>query len=814
MKKKEKQNIYLVANSHIDPVWQWTSDEGVSAALATFKSAANLLEKYDYVFCHNESLLYERVENADPELFHNIQKLVKEGKWKIMGGWYDQPDCLVPSGESFLRQISLGREYFLEKFGAKPTTALNFDSFGHTRGLVQILAKSGFDSYVFCRPSPDIDPIAHGSFYWEGYNGSKIKALRYEGSNMYCSTLGFAGRDIKKKIEDYHDEENVLVLWGVGNHGGIASASDLEQIAALQKEYEPTMDIKHSTLEEYFSSVDPEVTISRQFLALRKSYSSAREIKKAHDDLENQLSFSEKLGAISDLSGFRPYDREIYHQSEKDLSEIEFHDVLSGTAIKRGTLEAIDKARGAIMRLKEKSFNVFASAAEHLPPAIPGDSEFVIFNPHPYEYSPFIETEILAVYPNEKEDERYSFVLKDEKGNIVPNQIITEDSNINFDRRKRLVYRTSLPPMGFKALHVHYEIKPCLKSAQEIGQDIVISDANKTVVFSKETGAITSLIIGGKERLASPSFLPLRFEDSPDPWGWGVRKLGSNYKPFGLDASSKGIFNGLKSIDLIEEGFLLTSVQCLYSLGESHIVATYKIYKDADYFDIDFHVIWNEANNGLKLSISPKGEDGYFAEMAFGQEEYVNDGEEYPCGRYVGTRQDDEDFLLINNGGLHSVSKEGKEICLTFLNGSSYCAHPSFIKGRGIIPNEKKFCESIEQGTHDFSLRVSIAPRAEDEKRTSEFNEPPYSLEFFPHGKRMSVNKDLSLSNPFILLSCFKKLKDGRFLFRLYNGSEDPQSTILSCGGTKMSVRLGGYEFESFVFDGKSFTNNSDNGIF
>ena len=69
-----------------------------------------------------------------------------------MGGWYLQPDCNMPSGESFVRQILLGKAYFKKHFGVEPKTAINFDPFGHTRGLVQILAKSGYDSYLFGRP--------------------------------------------------------------------------------------------------------------------------------------------------------------------------------------------------------------------------------------------------------------------------------------------------------------------------------------------------------------------------------------------------------------------------------------------------------------------------------------------------------------------------------------------------------------------------------------------------------------------------------------------------------------------------------------
>lgn len=60
--------------------------------------------------------MYEYIEEYVPELFEKIRELVKKGKWKITGGWYLQPDCNLPSGEAFVRQIELGRKYFAEKF--------------------------------------------------------------------------------------------------------------------------------------------------------------------------------------------------------------------------------------------------------------------------------------------------------------------------------------------------------------------------------------------------------------------------------------------------------------------------------------------------------------------------------------------------------------------------------------------------------------------------------------------------------------------------------------------------------------------------
>ena len=103
--------------------------------------AAVFCEEYDgLVFNHNEVVVYKWIEEMEPELFTRIQELVRKGKWHIMGGWYLQPDCNMPGGESFIRQMEAGREYFREKFGKQPTTAINFDPFGHSRGLVQLMA--------------------------------------------------------------------------------------------------------------------------------------------------------------------------------------------------------------------------------------------------------------------------------------------------------------------------------------------------------------------------------------------------------------------------------------------------------------------------------------------------------------------------------------------------------------------------------------------------------------------------------------------------------------------------------------------------
>lgn len=60
-------------------MWDW--EEGFATAISTFYQAAEFCDEYDYVFCHNEAILYEFIEQYDPVLFARIQRLVKEGKW-------------------------------------------------------------------------------------------------------------------------------------------------------------------------------------------------------------------------------------------------------------------------------------------------------------------------------------------------------------------------------------------------------------------------------------------------------------------------------------------------------------------------------------------------------------------------------------------------------------------------------------------------------------------------------------------------------------------------------------------------------------
>ena len=105
--------LHMIGNAHLDPAWFWQWTEGYHEAKATFRSALDRMNEYpDFVFTCSAAAYYEWIEQDEPEMFAEIRRRVQEGRWAIVGGWWIQPDCNAPCGESFARQGLIAQRYF------------------------------------------------------------------------------------------------------------------------------------------------------------------------------------------------------------------------------------------------------------------------------------------------------------------------------------------------------------------------------------------------------------------------------------------------------------------------------------------------------------------------------------------------------------------------------------------------------------------------------------------------------------------------------------------------------------------------------
>src|SRR5688500_18676001 len=118
MTEARPKKLQMIGNAHIDPVWLWHWQEGFQEVKATFRSALDrLAESEDVLFTASSACFYAWVEDNDPAMFAEIRARVAEGRWSLVGGWWIEPDCNLPCGESFVRQGLYGQGYFRSRFG-------------------------------------------------------------------------------------------------------------------------------------------------------------------------------------------------------------------------------------------------------------------------------------------------------------------------------------------------------------------------------------------------------------------------------------------------------------------------------------------------------------------------------------------------------------------------------------------------------------------------------------------------------------------------------------------------------------------------
>lgn len=395
MGMKDKK-LHMIGNAHLDPVWLWNWQEGFQEVKATFRSALDRMkEDENFIFTCSSAVFFEWVEKNNPGMFAEIKKRVEEGRWEIVGGWYIQPDCNIPSGESYVRQGLYGQRYFNEKFGKMAVTGYNVDSFGHNGNLPQILKKSGLDNYVFMRPMPLEKGLPGRVFWWKSEDGSKVLAYRipYE----YCTW----GKDLEKyterlKCELEDGEDDLMMFYGVGNHGGGPTRENLKSIYALNaREDMPVMEM--GTTSEFFETIR----------------SNGKEYHQVTGDLQHHAS-----GCYSVMSRIKRENR----RAENLLLAAEAWSTIASQAL---------------------SWDIQIEEDVTMKP-------IVVFNTHAFQGRMVIDLEVRGLSNDQ-------FRLTDSEGNVIRAQRIQSEAAVN--GQSRLLFTANLQSMGYEVFKLYLNVE-------------------------------------------------------------------------------------------------------------------------------------------------------------------------------------------------------------------------------------------------------------------------------------------------------------------------------------------------------------------
>ncbi|QGQ94334.1 alpha-mannosidase [Paenibacillus psychroresistens] len=817
------KRIHLICNAHLDPMWLWEWEEGAAEAISTFRVAADFCEEYEgFVFNHNEVILYKWVEEYEPALFVRIQKLVAQGKWNIMGGWYLQPDCNMPSGESFVRQMLFGRHYFQEKFGVIPTTAINFDPFGHTRGLVQLMTKAGYDSYVFCRPPQSDCPLPADEFIWCGYDGSEM--VGHRAFDYYASERGKAHEKVKKFIENYPSREEGMVLWGIGNHGGGPSREDLANLTKMMEAAQEA-EIVHSTPEAYFRGMaktnSPLPRYEKDLNAWAPGcYTSQIRIKQKHRLLENELYMTEKMLSSAAIQGKLSYPRDQLHDATCDLLTAEFHDILPGSSIQpveESSLRLMDHGLELLSRLKARAFFALADGQ---PKAKEGQIPIMVYNPHPHIIKGTIECEFNLADMNWDMD-KYTWPLVYCGDQRIPSQVEKELGNLTLDWRKRVIFHADLQPGQMNRFDCKLEMLTGRKKNElhANNRKIHFETTELEAVINCETGLLDTYKIHGKEMLEPHAFQPIVMVDNNDPWGSRVQEFREINGKFRLMSREEGMqFSGLsenllESVRIVEDGEVRAVVEALFSYGNSFIVLMYKLPKHGTEMEVQVRVQWNEKSKMLKLSIPTLYKDASFiGQVACGVAKLPDTGKEAVAQKWVAviSESNNQAVTCINDGTYGCDYKDG-EIRLSLLRSSAYSALELGIERPLIV--QDRFLTRIDQGERIYHFWLNggpLAERMEQIDREALFhNERPFALSFFPSGEGELPLPLMQLSDSAVQLMSFKQAeRSDDYIIRLFESTGLVREFKLSIPvlGIVQKLAIGEFEVKTLRLNLKTKT--------
>jgi alpha-mannosidase len=517
--------LHMIGYAHIDAAWLWPWRDGSNEALTTLQSATDRMDETpEFKYVHSSTAHWRWVERSDPRLFTILKQRVAEHRLEPIGGWIVEPDCNIPSTESFIRHGLYGQRYFRDHLGAMATVGANPDSFGHAAGLPQILKKSGLRYYCFMRPQENEMSLPL-VFWWEAPDGSRILVGRihhdYDGEPQDILQRHDDRTDsIIVGAADYFQDglDHAMFWYGVGDHGGGPTKKHIATILALKNN--PAMPaIRFSTLAEFFAAVDqspavgslPVVRTELQHHS-RGCYAAHGEGKALNRRAERWLTQAETIAALAQLAEQHPYPAAEFAESWWKVLFCQFHDMMAGTSLStdyQDVRDAVGYACEVAQATRIEGLQVLARSVD-----TSSAPEICVFA---FNSLPWARTAVLEIHMDHTPYGLAEIThLSAKDGTRIPMQWRVPDSMTGMGRWSAHV---ELPACGYRVFTVdHGDLSVASADPAPVGTGIKIDDRGF---------GITSLPVtarGPAELLAEPIGLVV-IDDRSDTWSHDVKSF-------------------------------------------------------------------------------------------------------------------------------------------------------------------------------------------------------------------------------------------------------------------------------------------------
>ena len=662
----QKYTAYLVGHSHIDMNWLWPWEETVEVCRRDFTAMDSLMEKYpDFRFSQSQAAVYAAVEQHHPDLFDRIKERVETGQWDITASTWVEGDLNTAMGETLVRQILYTRAYIREKFGVTPRVCWEPDTFGHPAVMPQILKKCGVDFYYFCRAGKGY-PV----FWWESPDGSRILAFNdasgYNGE-IWPTNVGSSCR----LLSDASDLNMGLWVYGVGDHGGGATARDIERGQAINRM--PLLPkTKPSSVHEFFDRLTDEVlhfpVVKDELNTIFEGcYTSHGDIKRLNRSGEMLLLTGETIAAQAALDADAAYPQQELADAWKNQCFHQFHDILCGCSIGltyREAAETLKPSHETLRALTGEALQCWAERVE-----IAGDAPGIVV----YNQLAWSRTEPVRVSTSLLADPDCKSVV-DSQGRCFPVQKVDD----------ALVFIAhDVPALGCEVYH------PSSSEAAESSTSLKVEDTRGILLENEflaarihpDSGSIHSLKLkpSGHDLLTDGRSLdPVGRENS----GLINRFMVYWERPHPMSAWNIGDISRIDSlvagaqVELIDSGPVCARVRVKHTFLQSSLEQDIVLYAGVNKLDFVTVIDWHEKGGAevdapmLKVTFTPKLQRSQAVyETPFGVTERTADGSEVPALRWASISDGQYGLSLLNDCkyGHHA---QGSTLALTLVRAS------------------------------------------------------------------------------------------------------------------------------------------------
>lgn len=519
--------LFFGANAHIDAAWLWRKAETQEVCKNTFASVDNIMAQYpQFTYTQSAACYYDWMERLHPRVFEAIRRRVQEGRWEITGGMWIEPDCNLPDGISWARQLLYARRYFLQRFGKTVKIGWNPDSFGYNWNMPQFYRNAGMDAFITQKIGwNDTNVFPYRVFWWEAPDGSRI--LSYFPFD-YVNTVDDPFRlvDWLRQFEANTGFTRLLILFGVGDHGGGPSMEMLERIERL-KSLSIYPAIEYGTAETYLNWLRTEdlsgVPVWKDELYLeyhRGTFTTQAEMKASNRKSEVLLANTEKFAALAAWSG-HPYPRADLEEAWKLVMFNQFHDILPGSSIREVYVDAREDYGRAEEIGRFQLSRALAEIGRQINTALVKKGQAIaVFNPLAWERSDIVH---LPLQPGDDKE----YAIFDLSGREAPSQTVPSGKY----QREVIFMAENVPPLGYRLFEMRQQSPRWFEAPDDREAGSLHLTANMLendffkVTVDTQSGWVSSIFDrqNNREALNGPGNELQLFEDRPAAWdAWNI----------------------------------------------------------------------------------------------------------------------------------------------------------------------------------------------------------------------------------------------------------------------------------------------------